>query len=52
MALFAVATIMERIGCLHHSLPVNLHGVQVLPLPGAADPGGEADQMVQDADQW
>ena len=52
MALFTVATIMERIGCLHYSLSVNLHGVQVLPLPGAADPGGEADQMVQDADQW
>ena len=52
MALFFVETNMEGAGCLHNSLSDHLHGVQVLPLPGPADPGGEADQMVQDADQW
>ena len=40
---------MERISCLHNSLHDSLHGVQVHPVPGAADADGETHQMVQDA---
>ena len=47
MAVFTMETFMERACCLHPGLHDDLHGVQVLPLPGAADTGGEADQMVQ-----
>ena len=32
---------------LYRGVPGDLHGVQVLPEGGAADGGGEADQVVQ-----
>ena len=43
---------MEGACCLYPGLHDDLHGVQVLPLPGAADTGGEADQMVQVPEHW
>ena len=52
MAVFTVETVMERTSCLHPGLHDDLHGVQVLPHPGPAGHGGEADQVVQDAEHW
>ena len=40
---------MERAGGLYTGIYDDLHGVQVHPLPGPADTGGEADKMVQAA---
>ena len=47
MAVFSVATLMERAGGVHPGVHDDLHDVQVLPLPGQPDTDGEADQMVQ-----
>ena len=52
MAMFPMETVMERACCLHPGLNDDIHGVQDLPLPGAADTGGETDQMVQVPEHW
>ena len=52
MAVFTVETVMERAWFLHPGLHDDLHGVQVLPLPGTADTGGESDQVVQVPEHW
>ena len=47
MALFTLETALARAPCLYRRVSGDLHGVQVLPEGGAADGGGEADQVVQ-----
>ena len=49
MAILILETVMAGAICLYWSIPDDLHGVQVLPDRGAADWGGEADQVVQAA---
>ena len=43
---------MARAPGIHWGISGDLHGVQVLPDRGAADRGGEADQVVQAAVHW
>ena len=47
MAVLTLETIVARAVSLHSIISDDLHGVQVLPDHGAADGGGEADQVVQ-----
>ena len=49
MAILTLETIMAGALCLYWSISYDLHGVQVLPDRGAADGGGEADQVEQAA---
>ena len=46
MAVFALETAVAGAGCLHHVIPDDLHGVQGLPDPGAADGAGESCEVV------
>ena len=52
MAVFTVETVMEGACCLYPGLHDDLHGVQVLPLPRAAGPGGDANKVVQVPEHW
>ena len=47
MAVLTLETIVARVVSLHSIIYDDLHGVQVLSDHGAADGGGEADQVVQ-----
>ena len=49
MAFFFVETALERTARLYYHLPLDLHGVQVRLLLGAAGPAGESDHVVQAA---
>ena len=46
MAFFFVETSLEGIACVHGRIPVDLCGVQVHLVLGAAGPAGEVDHMV------
>ena len=52
IAVFTVETVMEGACCLYPGLHDDLHGVQDLPLPGTAGPGGEANKVVQVPEHW
>ena len=47
MAFLTLETFVARVVRIHNIIYDDLHGVQVLLDHGAADGGGEADQMVQ-----